>query len=393
MKRARLEERLACCRRAGLQVRAAVINAVATLNAWCLQRVDLSSSGNVLLNLIDAQSAEWIAWSPNGLHVMPIASPSPETFWDELGATWSALQAQGVRLPQTVWLVGSSTVPPQLPSALRTGPEVRIERFEMRQAVAAAIPPEASERAVAALGLAAQSLGLVRLPLNLLSSDQRQMQSHQVQRIATVASAFCALATIGLGLSGMVEARHRRVMVLQALERQEHLYQTLRPEIRSMLQRQRRIERRSLQLANVAREAPVLTEVLAQVAQALPDGVWLTKVECSKGAAIEALLEGRAATFQDVSQFLNQLKGVARMSTVKLLSNPVTTDPVTGKELIAFSVQAQRQPPPPAASADQPDGTNTSSSATTDAAEVRPTDRGVPKGKRADRTTKSRSRP
>src|SRR3989338_1187543 len=59
MKRSLLEERLACCRRAGLTIRAVGINPVATLNAWDTQSVGGNSAPVVLLNLLNDPTAEW----------------------------------------------------------------------------------------------------------------------------------------------------------------------------------------------------------------------------------------------------------------------------------------------------------------------------------------------
>ena len=150
------------------------------------------------------------------------------------------------------------------------------------------------------------------------------------------------LAAFGFGLSGMMASRARRAQLLQSLERREKLYQTLRPQIRTMLQRQQRIEGRAAQLERLAVDASLVTRLLGQLSAALPEHVWLTSVECSTDELLSGLLEGRATSFQEVTQFFDRLKTTAGMTTVKPLSTNVKTDEATGKEVIAFSVQIQR---------------------------------------------------
>ena len=142
----------------------------------------------------------------------------------------------------------------------------------------------------------------------------------------------------------MLEVRRRRANVLRALERQEHLYQTLRPEVRSLLQRQSRTLQRSLELERLVSETPLLSQLLVQVAGILPDDVWLTTLECSKASAdtLQGTIKGRAKSFQDVTQFLERLKRMAGMTEVKPLSTNVTVDEASKKDLIVFAVEFQR---------------------------------------------------
>jgi len=148
-------------------------------------------------------------------------------------------------------------------------------------------------------------------------------------------------------LNGMMEVRARRTRMFETLERQERLYQSLRPEVQTLLRRQQRLQERSAQLEQLVAERTVLAQVLAQVVAALPDSAWLTKFEGSNDAGVAGMIEGRARSFQDVTRFLDQLKTVASMTAVKPLSTNVITDDVTKKEVIAFSAQIERKPVPP----------------------------------------------
>ena len=351
IRRSVLEERLACCRRAGLTVAAAVVNPVAALNVCDAKRTLLKSASALpvgapvmtVLRLVDQRSAEWIISAPAQLHIIPVTSGSPDLFWQELASSWDALRAQGTDVPTPVWVIGS---PEAFARAQEILPGQRVERFDVGRVVAiGTVNVEQLDRLVAALGLALQGLGLAGMSLNLLAASQSEAQTKHVRRIAAMISGVCLAATLGLGLSGMMEVRQRRVRVLRVLDQREWLYQTLRPEVRSLLQQEEHTERRNVQLEQLVGESPALTLLVAQLSEAMPHDVWLTAVECSKAGLINGVIEGRAKSFQDVTKFLEQLKTVAGMTTVKPMSTNVTTDEASGKEVIAFSVQVQRPLP------------------------------------------------
>ena len=151
-----------------------------------------------------------------------------------------------------------------------------------------------------------------------------------------------------MALSGAAKSWKQRVDVLAALEQRESRYEALRPELRQLLKRQAGIEQRSGQLERLVRERMLLAELLAGVSEALPETVWLTKLEMDKRDEVRGLLEGRGHTFQDVTRFLDRLKGVAGMTGVKPLSTSVTTDPDTGRDVVVFAAQIWRTAPPPA---------------------------------------------
>ncbi len=352
IKRSLLDERLTACRRAGLGVRAVAINAVAMLNACHLQQSSLGSPVRsktmMLLHLVSDQAGEWLLWTPDRLEVMSVSSPSPEAFRQELTASWQAMQAEQPELPASVSVLGSSAARAGIQEVLATTLRLRVEPFDPSRVVTTgAVSRELAERAVAALGLALQGLGLARVPLNLLAGAQREETSTQIRRAAAVTAGLCALAALGLGSSGMWDIRQRRLRVLDALTTRERLYQTLRPDVRALLQRQQRLDRLSRQLERLIGETPLLTQVFAQVADALPDQVWLTKTEYSKtDSSVDGVIEGRAPSFQDVTQLLERLKSLAGMTNVKPLSTSIIADSLSGKELVAFAVQVEQKAKP-----------------------------------------------
>lgn len=354
MKRSLLEERLACCRRAGLSLGAVAVNPVATLNAWETQAVGPAAAPAVFLNLLNDPMAEWIVRTETQLCVMPLTSALPrspsasaelagEAFLQELAASWSALQQQFSDLPEKIWLMGSAAAVPRLAEAITTQLRLDVEEIRLTKVVAPNATAEPVERWTVAIGLGLQGLGLAPVPLNLLDRMQREGQARTVQRVGALGSALLAVAALGAGVSGMMVVRSRRAVILESLETQERLYRTLRPKAQALLRHQQYLKLRSDRLERLAAERVLLTQVLARLADALPEHVWLTKLECTKNGLLEGLVEGRATSFQDVTQLLERLKTVAGMTTVKPLATNVVVDPSTGKETIAFSVQIERQ--------------------------------------------------
>jgi Tfp pilus assembly protein PilN len=362
MRRTLLDERLAAARRAGLVVRTVAINPVAAFNAWSLDQTSSRPPASglaagaaevALLQVGTDRTAEWIVWGPTSLQVIPVPITSPEAPWAELAASWETLQLQGVADSTPIWLIGPAEALVGIRHALAAQGRPSVEPFDLARVVSGPSgqldPPE---RWVTPVGLALQGAAAARVPLNLLAGVQTHEQDRQIQRWASIASGGLALIVFVIGISGMLEVRQRRLRVLKALEGQERLYQTLRPEVRALLQRQERTERRARQLESLISDARLPTRILSKIADALPDPVWLTMFECAKrGLLVEGLLEGRGKSFQDVTQFLDRLKTVAGMTTVKPLSSNVTTDAVTHQDVIAFSVQVQQPLRPEAPSA------------------------------------------
>ena len=352
MRRSLLDERLAACRRAGLAVRVVAISPVAVLNACAPPLPEDRGGGGAtatLLHLLTPQQGEWIVATPSSLHVVPIASASPELLGQTITTSWEALRAQGIEASAAIGVVDRSGLWSQLQGALLAPLEPRAQPIELPGGAGSASGRlERPERFIVAYGLALQGLGLARVPLNLLAGVRRERQAQQIRRASLMASVVCAALAVVFGLRGMLGIRAQRLEILRTLERREQLYQTLRPEVRAMLQQQQDLEDRNHRLGQLAGEAQALTRLLHEVAAALPDHVWLTRAECLKrDGVLIGRLEGRAASFQEVTQLFERLKSVAKMTMVKPLSTTVTTDAASGKELISFAVQVQRSLQPP----------------------------------------------
>jgi Tfp pilus assembly protein PilN len=204
-----------------------------------------------------------------------------------------------------------------------------------------------AERFVSAAGLAWQGLGAASLPINLQGERDALRQVQAIQRLAWAVSAISAAAAIGLSAHVMFTTLARKRDGLQTLMKQEQTYQSLRPEIRTVIAQQGRLAHRVDQLTELSRRRSLVPEALERMVEALPDEVWLTKVELTKSdTELSGLLEGHSRSFQGVTKLMDQLKSAVGWSMVKPLATTVTTDQATGKELIAFAVQSGQPLPP-----------------------------------------------
>lgn len=363
MRRAILEERLAACQRAGLLIKAVTSTPVALLNVWHAQHAQPSATAATLLHLIDERTAEWMCWTPTSFHTVPVTSSSPDLLSTDLAASWDALRSQAAEQIRDVTVYGSASAFAPLQQALRAS-AVAFELCQVQSLVNDAAKVPSAEQSVAAIGLAWQDLGMARVALNLVARVQEEARARTWRRAASLTSGLCALLALACGVSGMREIHQRRSRALESLRSQERLYQTLRPEVRTLLKQQQRRQQQIAQLERVATEGPLVTRLLAEVAGALPDDVWLTKLEWAKTDGVTGVLEGRAKSFQEVTLFFDRLKSLTNMAAVKPMSTNVIADQASGKELIAFAVQIQRasQPSAAGASATSPAVTETKTS-------------------------------
>jgi Tfp pilus assembly protein PilN len=247
-----------------------------------------------------------------------------------------------------VWVTGERAAWPTLREALTARGITEVQRYDAPAIIRPAGAGEAatSGRFVTAIGLGLQGLGLGRFGLNLMHEAQAVRRARGVQRLAGALAAVGLTASLALGASAMLELRQRRHQRLVSLQRQEQLYQTLRPQLRELLQDQQHLERRIQRLEQLVAQGGAVTHLLAQTAERLPDDVWLTKLEFARAARAAApaegvggLQEGRAKSFQTLTQFTDRLKGLVAGADVKPLSTNVAADPHTGKDVVTFAVQ------------------------------------------------------
>lgn len=358
MKRSRLEERLACCRRAGLSIRAVAINPLAALNACSPTTFQGTPQqgplveGEALFLHLSEQQAEWVVWSPSHVQVVPIAmsagSSSPDQFQQALGQSLESLRGlMGASLGSgtPVWIFGANAQWPQVADGLRSA-LLQVERLDLGRTVGLeAAKVESAEGLIVAVGLALQGLGAGPLHVNLLTAGQSLVSAQRIRHIAFGASGICTAMALGFGISGMTDVRQRYARVLTDLNQRERTYQTLRPEVRTLLKRQAHVEGRTAQLRVLVADRALLGDSMVQVSEAMPDDVWLTKLDMAHdeaGEAIEGMVEGRAKSFQSVTRFIEQLKRVGGMTTVKPLATNVATDESTGREVVVFSIVVKR---------------------------------------------------
>lgn len=335
-----LRERLQSCRQAGVQVRGVSAGPVALWNLWALQRENTAAATpTALLHVRSLQAVEWLLAEAGGLQAIPLAHPASAI--SEAVTAWEGFSPPPARL----WVMGAAEACRPFQEALVSKGAV-VEWFDPTRAMTGLSSRlVATAGALPALGLGLQAAGWpVALPLNLIQGVQAQQQQRQARRLTTTLTGVL-LALAGLQTAAGMWARHRGLAgQLAMLREQEALYQTLRPEAKALLQQQQELQARTAIFEALLAQKTRLPQLLADIAEALPEDVWLTTLQAAKDGPVSALLEGRAASFAQVTEFFERLKRLGQFATVKPLSTNVTTDPATGRELIAFSVQVQRSP-------------------------------------------------
>jgi len=358
MKRERLDERLLCCQRAGFGVRAVVVHPLAAIDVW-LRQAGPARRPTVFLDLSEPQ-AQWVVWTASGVSVQPIAALSPTTAPDEvlseIHSSWEGVRetlgalvegrppgAGGGAAEPTIRLYGASATFAGLAEQVSATLQASVERLDpTRQLRLGVVRPDPPERATIAIGLALRGLGASGISLNLLADRQAAVAQARVRRASFAVGGCFGVAAIALGVSGMLSVRSRHDRLIESLTQREQTYQALRPEIRTLLKSQDRLEQRITRLAGLVEERARLVEWFSELTAALPDDVWLTKFNGSMEDQLNAVLEGRARSFQSVTRFIDGLKNQPGFLAVKPLSTEVVAGEHAGEELVAFAIHLQR---------------------------------------------------
>lgn len=387
LKRTLVDERIALCQRAGIRVAAVQINGVAAANAWLWQMNKPEASGMLLH--VDRTLLEWIVVGGSTLQVIPTLLP-PEAMmpvpakrastavaaagsqassssdvellpqdalrellkgaWDSLGE-WLTTP-----ISRTVWIFGDAATAPSIMDALKQVVGPAIERLSLGRITNMQAAGRNPLEWISACGLALQGLGVAKLPIDLVARLSQLRRAASFQRLAMLAAVCFSLAAVGF--AGMAMATRQAIQRerLEGLRKQEGLYESVRPEVKRLLQRQEQLEHRLQQLQTIGKLRITVIGALQTLTDSLPDEIWLTKVELIKTGSLDGVVEGFSRTFEGVTKLVERLKLALPGATVKPLGTTVTVDPASGKELIAFTVQLQQplEPPKPEAAAAEP---------------------------------------
>ncbi|MBI4354121.1 MAG: pilus assembly protein PilM [Candidatus Omnitrophica bacterium] len=370
VKHAVLQERLTACQRAGVAVKGVQINAVAVANAW----LSTPTAGGALPSLIvrcDGRLVEWIVITAGGLYVFPHLLPFPSAPSPPSGAaggiiqaglaqahedqmvtwlksSWEGLQnsltaaATTLASTPTVWCVGGAEAGQQLGACLQRAVGAPVQ--SLATTALARLPAQiGGDDFVATCGLAFQGAGPTRVSLNLIQGMLRRRHAARLHLGAQFIGVLAALLAALWSAAGIVTSLHAREAVVEAYRKEEHSYQLLRPEVRSIRRHQAHLEARLTQLEFLARTHDRMSRSLLYLTETLPDSLWLTMLDLSKSIPhITGTLEGYAQSFQGVTQFIDRVKAEPEWVTVKPQATNVMTDPTTRTEVVAFAIQVQR---------------------------------------------------
>ncbi|MBI3323746.1 MAG: hypothetical protein HYZ92_00510 [Candidatus Omnitrophica bacterium] len=376
-KRSLVDEYLQACRRSGLSVQTVSVSALGAVNLW-QQQAGGGRSG--LLLHLDGPLAQWVTITAAGLQVVPLRLPAgepaqpsagsgatPDPLIELLKSSWESVteltsprrsggppsgsgpspivgaRSAGVltetRTPLT--LIGVAAA--DLSTALKRELGCEVQRLAVSGVVSVAGSLACDpDRSALACGLALQGLGGSAAAVNLLTEVQVQRRQRLVRLGAGFAAALGLLLSVASAGQGMRAALQLRQRALEQLTAQEQTYEKLRPEAKTVLLRQARLERRLRQLQDIVAGRTLVIQALQQAVEALPDEIWLTRVEFSKTDSLYGLLEGRSRSFPGVTRLTNQLRSAVGWNTVKPLGTTIKSDPESGAELIAFTIEVQQ---------------------------------------------------
>lgn len=372
-----VQERLAVCHRAGVSVRGVQVNALALANAWWQSGGPGGQTASVVVRL-DGRLLEWLIITSNGLYVFTTLLPAPasalhggtgpippaetagaatliraglsqaqeDQFIARLKTSWEGLQhhlalvAGACPSISTAQLVGDTSSYPTCAEGLQRAIGCAVQPLSLQTIVRA---EKRADEFVAACGLALQGGGNAPLSLNLVEGPMRAARAARVNRVSQLLGALCALLAALWSGQGIVASLRSREALLEQYRTQEQSYQLLRPEVRAIRKHQAQLEHRLEQLAYLARTRDRVTRSVVQLTDALPDSLWLTTLDLTKTAPhVAGTLEGYAQSFQGVTQFIDRVKAAPEWVTVKPQATNVMTDPATGAEVVAFTIQLQR---------------------------------------------------
>ena len=371
VKRSIVQERLAVCQRAGVSVKGVQVNALALANAWWQAGGPGGQAASVVVRL-DGQLLEWLIMTSSELYVFTSLLPAPasalggsghestgasliraglsQAGQDQLVAwlktSWEGLQkhlasvAGGFPSISTAQLAGDTSRYPTCAEGLQRAIGCAVQPFSLQTIVRA---EKRGDEFVAACGLALQGGGRAPLSLNLVEGAVRAARAARVNRVSQLLGVLCALLAALWSGRGIVASLRSRDALLEQYRTQEQSYQLLRPEVRAIRKHQAQLEHRLEQLADLARTRDRVTRSVVQLTEALPDSLWLTTLDLTKAAPhVTGTLEGYAQSFQGVTQFIDRVKAAPEWVTVKPQATNVMTDPASGAEVVAFTIQLQR---------------------------------------------------
>jgi Tfp pilus assembly protein PilN len=350
MKRALEASYVTACRRAGLSVAAISVGALAAANAWWRVQAPGAEGGAAPAILLHREDTvvEWIVLGPQLVQAVPMVLPDGAAPIGEALVSWLRGSWEGVRqllgqtpTPAQVWLLGESATQSEWAGALAQVCGCSVEVIDPTRLVELSARTASPERLWSACGLALQGLGHATLAVNVLAQTRRQAHSRRVRRAAAVVSAVSLAIVIGCAAGTMLTILRARQQALHALITRAQTYTQLRPEAQALLKQQRDVEARLQQLVQLRQTHAVTLSAMREIVEALPEEMWLTKLELSQRGGVAASLEGSAKSFQAMNRLIEQLKVSGTWTSVKPMATTVTTDAATNQQAIVFSVQAQ----------------------------------------------------
>lgn len=253
-------------------------------------------------------------------------------------------------------LTGGAALMPGLDKALAAAFSCRVrpaEPFKLLQIAAEAQKTIGlSQKALfaQAVGLALRGLGAAFIDVNLLRKSIKAARNNRRKLVYDAGSIILTMSVI-LGVSAMMrEEYNAKRLHLEHLKRQLNLLNIHHPQVNELQNKTALLAYQCGLLQNLAVNRSLWLESLKELSRILPADLWFTaftgqgSFEAAAGKYRNSLqIEGRAATYEEVNDFVAKLKSSRVFEEVKPISSTFVEEGKDGDtdEVVKFSISME----------------------------------------------------
>lgn len=357
VKKGLLEEPMMAAEAAGWHVASVTISSVGLYNCAAAARLLVGEGRAQLLVDIGQESSDlvlvrrgpepvlWVRSVPIGLGQ---AASDVGELVEEIRRAVDVYRFQTAVSPDEVLLSGVGVSAEFLRDRLGAALQVAVRRLEPRERLAssaAAAPTSASATYAIACGLALQALGEAPLPINLLRRSRALVAAQRERlRYAIGVSVAAWLLVASTASASQRQIRERQLQIAQ-MDRLIELHRTLGPQLKRVEGQLTVLDERLGVLQDAVRRRTAALDLLAEIEQGMGPQTWLEQVTINnplgRTAASEAVLIGKAPSYQVVNAWLNRLKASPMFVEVKPLASSVEPTSDGRGEVVSFTVSVR----------------------------------------------------
>ncbi|MBN2097434.1 MAG: type IV pilus assembly protein PilM [Candidatus Omnitrophica bacterium] len=205
-----------------------------------------------------------------------------------------------------------------------------------------------------AVGLALRGLARSSISINLLKEQIRLKQLARERLLYGIASVVLSLLIL-FGASTFMRRDYRENNLrLQNLRSLLKTFSSYQPQIQQLQKEQRLVSEKVKAVESVALNRALWLEALFELKKMLPDGLWITELSGTiafdnfgKNLQTKLDLQGKAASYDGVNDFVSRLKSSNLFSEVKPISSSFIEEEAQDQErieVVKFSINMKINP-------------------------------------------------